>query len=87
MRLFLFWTSNEPEIKNLIAALKKESHQVIYWVGDKQEEKGDDFPEIIFQEHNQAQMGLLAEGVDDSDFLPPGKDLIEQLYQTESLVL
>jgi len=87
MRLFLFWTSNEPEVKNLIAALKKESHQVIYWVGDKREEKGDDFSEIIFQEHNNAQMGLPAEEIDDSDFLPPDKDLIERLYQTESLVL
>lgn len=86
MRVFLIWADNGPEINNLISKLKKQGHEIVYWVGLVGGEKNAP-PETIFHDHFAAWDSLPAEGIEINDFPPPGKDLIEKLYKTESLVL
>ena len=86
MRIFVILGNNSREFVNLAPAFKKRSHQVIYWAGlDRVDE--EIFPNIIFHHHHDARAGIPAKGVDTSEFLPPGADLIEQLYRTESIFL
>lgn len=85
MRIFLIWAVQYEELKELILALQKEGHEIVCWVGLGSD--GGKIPGAIFHNHYAAWDGLLAEGVNIDAFGPPGKDLIEKLYKTESLIL
>ncbi|MBI3046060.1 MAG: hypothetical protein HYY86_00735 [Candidatus Harrisonbacteria bacterium] len=86
MKLILVWPDKGQQFIHLISELKKHNHEIVYFVGS---EGADEFkpPEAIFHFFGDAMNGRPAAGIDMSDFLPPGTDLIEKLYRTESLTL
>lgn len=86
MRILLVWANESPEIVNLILELKKLGHEVPYWVGNGSPDRSS-IPDVVYHDHYAAWVGNPAPGVDSSKFSPPGKELIEKMYKTESLVL
>ncbi len=82
---FLIWADRGPMMKEIISKLESNSYQVVYWVGLAGGEK--DFTSGVFHEHFSAWTGMPALGVDPGEFPPPGKDLIEKMYKTESVIL
>ncbi len=86
MKIFLISGSKDPKVINSIFKLKEKSNKIIYWLGGDGKNK-DKFPETIFHPNLDALRGIPAKDVNVSEFSPPGKDLIEQLYRLESLIL
>lgn len=86
MRILLSWAQCGPEIEEMILELKKNSHEVFYWLGFSGGIENK-YPEIIFHNHPDAWIAKPAKGVDTSKFPAPGVDLIEKLYHDESLLL
>ena len=88
MKIFLLWDDKGPEITNLMLKLKGQSNKIVYWIGPPGGEK-DKLPETVFHTNLDASYETLGKGkgIDTSEFPPPGKDLIEQLYRVESLIL
>src|SRR3989344_3197980 len=86
MRIFLIWADESPEIINLILELKKRGHEVPYWVGTGAGDRSA-IPDTVYHEHYAAWAGNPALGVDINEFPPPGKELIEKMYKTESIIL
>lgn len=86
MRIFLIWADRGPEIKSLILSLKDKGHEIVYWVGSTGGED-DKLPETIFHDHARAVAGLPADGIDITEFPPPGENLIKKLYKVESIIL
>lgn len=86
MKLILVWTEKGIEMKRLMTALEKGGHEIVYWVGY---EGCDEFksPGTIFHSYRDAIEVKPAPGVDVVGFLPPNKELLEKLYETESLTL
>lgn len=85
MRLFLIWADEYEKIAKLILALQAKGHKILYWVGWGDGE--GKIPGAVFHEHNDAWEGIPAEGVNINEFPPPGQNLIERFYKTESLIL
>jgi len=71
---------------DLMLRLEGGTNEIIYWIGSPGGEK-DKLPGTIFHASTDALFGIPADGIDISEFSPPGKDLIEKMYKTESLVL
>lgn len=71
---------------HLISELEKNGHEIVYWVGY---EGCDEFnpPGSVFHSYRDAMEVKPAPGIDVSEFTPPEKDLLEELYETESLSL
>lgn len=86
MKILLVGFKNDSKKYNLCSELKKRSHEVVYRTGPSDKEN-DEPLDYIFHDHDDAYRGRPATGVDISEFLPPGKDLIEKLHKTESLIL
>lgn len=86
VNIFLIWSSKTPDISVLISELEKHSHQILYWVSDKDTEKYKP-AETIFHDHYDALAARPAEGVDMADFLPPDEELIAKMSRTESIFL
>lgn len=86
MRILLSWTQCGTEIEELLLELKRNSHEVVYWLGFSGGIESK-YPEIIFHDHPDAWVAKPAKGVDTSKFPAPGVDLIEKLYHDESLIL
>lgn len=84
-KIFLIWADNGSEIVNMISDFKKNGHEVVYWVGLKENTSKDE--KIIFHDHYAAWAGAPAEGIDPNDFSPPGKDLIDLFHKTESIIM
>ena len=86
MRLFLVWTEKGAAMGHLISELQKNGHEIVYWLGY---DGADEFksPKTIFHSYRDAIEVKPASGVDVSTFLPPEKDLLEKLYEAESLTL
>ena len=84
MKILLVGFKNDSKKYSLCSELKKRSHEVVYRTGPSDKEN-DEPLDYIFHDHDDAYRGIPATGVDRSEFLPPGKDLIEKLYKTESL--
>ena len=89
MRLFVIeWANGLPEMVDVIKEIKEKGHEIIYWSGsDLDKINGQYFSETIFHDHSDAIAGRPARGIDDSDFLPPGRELTIQLAETESTIL
>src|SRR3989344_765205 len=85
MKLFVIWGDKSLEFVNLLSELKKH-HEVVYWLGYDDSEM-DKLPGTIFHSYRDAMKAKPVPGIDVSDFLPPATDLIEKLYETESLTL
>lgn len=93
MRLFLIGWWDGVVGDDLIAVakgLQKKGHEIVYWSLHRfaripvcQEQ----FPTTIFHDHVDALEGLPASVLAHTSFAPPGVDLIQQLYETESVVL
>ncbi|HEY9584315.1 MAG TPA: hypothetical protein VJI33_01940 [Candidatus Paceibacterota bacterium] len=85
MRLFFVWPAPGPETKKLMDKLQKAGHQIPYWVCDPEDigSRSD----MILHNHFDAWSAIPAEGVPSGEFPPPGRDFIERLYRTESLVM
>ena len=86
MKIFLIWADGGPNIVNFILDLKKRGHEVPYWVGVGTPDRSA-IPDVVYHDHYSAWVGSPAEGIDPSHFLPPGKELIERMYKTESVAL
>lgn len=87
MRIFLIGIDDSDKENNLCAELKKQGHEVVYRTVFSNEMKNKPSDCIFHDHYNEAYMGVPAKDVDISSFPPPGKDLIEKLYKTESLIL
>ena len=85
MRLFFIWPAPGPETKKLMDKLQKAGHEISYWVCDPEDigSRSD----MILHNHFDAWSAIPAKGVSSGSFSPPGRDLIEKLYRTESLVM
>ena len=87
MRIFLIWESTNPEeLNSIVSNLKRQSNKIIYWMAWPHVEKYKP-SETIFHNVLDATRGIPAKDINISEFPPPGKDLIEQLYRVESLIL
>ena len=90
MRLFLLgWNYLRPDHVSVASTLQKHGHEIVYWSTIQGESVVDraKFPTTIFDTHSRARLGIPAAGVDVSEFSPPGKDLIDKMHKTESLIL
>lgn len=87
MKIFLIWAAPYSQLSGLINKLKGAGHEIPYWVGLYEDGKAPDLDGTIFHDHYDAWVCEPAKGVDPSEFPPPGKELIEKMYRTESLVL
>lgn len=86
MKLFIIWAQRSPDMKILMSELKNHSHEVLYWVGCPEVEQYKP-PETIFHSYIGAEKGMPAKGINISEFLPPGEEIIKKLYRVESLIL
>ena len=86
MKLFVIWPEKNIEIVNLLLELKKNSHEIVYWVGYDDSEM-DKLPGTIFHSYYDALKALPAKNVDISEFSPPGEEIISKFYKIESLIL
>lgn len=91
MKLFLIeWDTLNKEFIDVIVALKQRGHEILYWTyGDNKEissECRQQFPNTIFHYRQEAMIGCPAAPLKEEDFLPVGEDIIEKLYQTESIL-
>ena len=88
MRIFLIWPGRKAgaEFGDLISALNKRPHEIVYWVGASEKETFKP-KNTIFHSCNDAMAVIPAKGVDISEFPPISEDLINKLYKTESVVL
>ncbi|MBU1895912.1 capsular biosynthesis protein [Patescibacteria group bacterium] len=90
MRIMLMeWANSLPELTEVASRLKKNNHQILYWVRDNSYFKVDEaeFPNTIFHEHVSAREGKSAEGLNLSDFEPLGSDVVSNFFDAESVVL
>lgn len=85
-KIFLIWADGQPEIIKMISNLEKKGHKVVYWVGNGNPDLSR-IQHIIYHDHYAAWAGTPAEGIDPSDFPPPGKDLIDSFHKTESIIM
>jgi len=86
MRIFLIWDDKNSEITNSVLRLNEQPNKIVYWIGGQEINKNK-FPETIFHNDLDALRGIPAQGVDTSEFTPPGKELIDKLHKVESLIL
>lgn len=82
MRIFLTWTGIDPLV---LKKLKGQSNKIVYWIHGRRDKYKP--PGTILHNILDATRGIPANGVDISEFPPPGKDLIERLYGVESIIL
>lgn len=90
MRLFFIeWYGKEFGMIEVVKRLKDQGHEIAYLSGYHLDDELDkkEFPNTIFHEYHDARAGLLAPGVDDSNFPPPSEDLLKQLLDIESAIL
>ena len=85
-RAFLIWNGTKQEIKEIISALKSKSYDVVYCVGEEDDGK-DDMPDTIFHRRADAVEIIPPKGIDISQFPPVGKDVIENLFEAESVLM
>lgn len=86
MKILLLCDTKGTKAKDLIRGLENESHKIVYWVGSQGGET--DCPSgCVFHSSSDALLGLAAKNIDILEFNPIGKNLIEKLYKTESLIL
>lgn len=83
MRIFLIGIGLADVMKEI-----KKYHEIIYWSASGLNEKEQkDFPDTIFHDYYDATAARPASGVDDSQFLPPGEDLIRRMQGWETEIL
>lgn len=90
MRLFFIgWSSEEVGFTEVVKQLRKGGHEIVYWTTSNLNVKNNskDFPETIFQDYSDALAGKPAQGIDSEKFPPPGRDLIQQFHDTESIAI
>lgn len=88
MRILLSWKKWEKNVSYLVAELEKAGHEVVYWVGFR--EHFDDVRSVsgaICHDKDEAMRGIYAEAVSPSDVPSASRELVEALYETESVVL
>ncbi|MDZ4244062.1 MAG: hypothetical protein U1C57_03090 [Candidatus Doudnabacteria bacterium] len=86
MRLFLIFDNHGAEVADIVRGLKKNSHEVLYWVGAPNREV-QNFPEIIFHHYKDARLGIAPQRVDSAKYEPPERELVRKLYHAESMVM
>ena len=86
MKVILVWPTGRPEVKVLLDEIEKAGHEIVYWVGEHPaahlSPKG-----AIFHDHYDAWDAKPAEAYKKESFPPPNAELIESMYETESLIL
>lgn len=89
MRLFLIgWAGVFEELVDVASELKKRGHEIVYWSRfNGMPVDASRFPGTIFHDHFDALARVPASGIDPDEFEPPGEDLIQCMFETESLVL
>ena len=86
---FVSWSSKNPNFVGIARELKSKSCYPIYWVtktGDPAPDENE-FPGVISQDMYSAVKAYPARGIDDTLLEPPGKDVIEALFECESIAL
>lgn len=80
------WPSAEPEIKILLETLKKDGHEIVYWIGTRGD-KGLCPQGTIFHDHFEAWDAKPASALRQVPILPVSAEFISAMYETESSVL
>ncbi|MDO8558224.1 MAG: hypothetical protein Q7S09_03495 [bacterium] len=89
MRLFFMsWDGKEFGLSDVVAQLGGNSHEIVYWTyfNESSVDRAK-FPSTIFHSVFDALAGKPAEGIDVSNFHPPGEELITEFQETELTVL
>lgn len=86
MKLLLLWPVPDPAIEVLFAEFKRAGHEIVYWVGERPVVKLCP-PGAVFHDHYDAWDATPAEKFADMPCLPIPKDVIESLFEVESLAL
>ena len=82
---FLIWNGPQSEVIEIISALKDSGWDTVYCIGEEGEK--DDIAGVVSHRVTDARRGIWPEGVSITDFPPMGKDVVEQLFETESILL
>lgn len=90
-KLFLIDFSSEILV-NVANNLKKEGAEILYWTGRKRNfektmQDKEYFPKTIFHNNLDAVRGIPAQDLQNEKFDPPGKELINEMLECESLTL
>lgn len=86
MKIFMIWPFEKPETSVLFSELEKSSHEIIYWLGLKRNEKYKPL-KAIFHDHYDAWIGIPPEELKAVEFDPPAEELINKMYRAESIAL
>ena len=86
MRIFIIWPFEKPETHLLFSELEKNSHEIVYWVGNRKDEKYKS-AKTIFHDHYDAWVGVPPKELAEERFDPPAEELINKMYRTESIIL
>jgi len=90
MRIFFFgWDHLKDDHAAIASKLQRSGHEILYWTTPSDETKIDiaRFSSIIFHNIVEASWGKGAPRIDATNFEAPSKNLIEQMRNTEALVL
>ncbi|MDO8592410.1 MAG: hypothetical protein Q7R92_01385 [bacterium] len=89
MKLFMIgWDTNE-EFIDVALKLQDQGHEILYWVGVGNDRKYnfEKFKnKVIFHRFYDAASGIPPTELANTNFTPPGEDLIRQFHETESIL-
>lgn len=89
-RVFLMnWNNTKPAFINAALELQKRGYEILYWVVLNKNEIANNklqFTQTQFHWHDDAVHLIPPPEIDESEFTPPGEDLIENLYEIESVL-
>lgn len=86
MKVFMIFDNHGAEAAHIIRELKKNSHEVLYWVGASNAEVKN-FREIIFHHYKKARLGLPADKIGSNKYPPASSELVSRLSGVESIVM
>ncbi len=83
------WADSLPELVEVAGKLKKDGHQVLYWVRNSFHFKVDEtlFPDTTFHEHVCAREGKPPKGINLTDFEFLGPDIVSNFFEAESVLM
>lgn len=89
-KVFLMgWNNTRPAFIKAALELQKRGYEILYWVVPYKEEIANNklqFKQTQFHWNIDAINLIPPPEIDESEFAPPGEELIEKLYETESVL-
>lgn len=81
---FLVWNGTQQEIIEIISALKVKNYDVVYCIGEEGE---NNIPGVVFHKRADAVVLTPPQGMNIAEPPPLGEDILEKLYETESVLM